>query len=50
MFDEVGLPIQSDGRTPVHGLTFLGTPYLTDMGSANLIGLVADAMDLATAW
>lgn len=45
--DSLGLPIQTGGRSPVDGLAFIGTPWLVDMGSANLIGLVRDAEDLA---
>ncbi len=48
--DELGLPIQADGATPVDGLTFIGTPWLVDMGSANLVGLVRDAETLAAHW
>lgn len=43
VLDDFGLPRQSDGRTDVPGLVFLGTPWLVDMGSANLVGLVRDA-------
>ncbi|HLX35821.1 MAG TPA: NAD(P)-binding domain-containing protein [Candidatus Limnocylindrales bacterium] len=48
--DDVGLPIQDGGRTPVPGLSFIGTPYLVDMGSANLVGLERDARALVEAW
>jgi putative flavoprotein involved in K+ transport len=48
--DAYGLPIQSGGRTDVPGLWFLGTPWLIDMGSANLVGLARDAQLLAEAW
>ncbi|HEY3163296.1 MAG TPA: NAD(P)-binding domain-containing protein [Candidatus Limnocylindrales bacterium] len=50
VLDEFGLPIQKDGRTAVEGLSFIGTPWLVDMGSANLIGLVRDAEVIAATW
>jgi putative flavoprotein involved in K+ transport len=50
VIDELGLPIQRDGTTSVPGLTFLGTPWLVDMTSGNLLGLVRDAEELATRW
>ena len=50
VLDELGLPIQRDGATSVPGLTFLGTPWLVDMGSANHVGLVRDAAALAGTW
>lgn len=31
----------------VPGLSFIGTPWLVDMGSANLVGLERDAEALA---
>jgi putative flavoprotein involved in K+ transport len=48
VLDSSGLPIQAGGRTSVAGLAFIGTPWLLDMGSANLIGLVRDAEHLAS--
>jgi len=50
VLDEFGLPIQSGGRTPVPGLSFIGTPWLVDMGSANLVGVERDAKALVGAW
>ena len=50
VLDELGLPIQQDGATTVDGLTFIGTPWLVDMGSANLVGLVSDAESIAARW
>ena len=54
VLDELGLPRhvagQPPGTTDVPGLTFIGTPWLKDMGSANLIGLVRDAEAQAAAW
>lgn len=51
IFDEFGLPRQVDGVvTGVDGLSFIGLPWLVDMGSANLIGLVRDAEALAARW
>lgn len=50
VLDEFGLPLQANGTTAVEGLTFIGTPWLVDMGSANLVGLVRDAEALAARW
>jgi putative flavoprotein involved in K+ transport len=50
VLDEFGLPRQTRGVTEVPGLAFLGTPWLVDMGSANLISLVRDALTLAETW
>ncbi len=50
VLDELGLPIQDDGATAVDGLTFIGTPWLVDMGSANLVGLIRDAESLTARW
>ena len=50
VLDEQGLPIQPSGATAAEGLTFIGTPWLFDMGSANLVGLVRDADRLAARW
>jgi putative flavoprotein involved in K+ transport len=50
VLDDFGLPVQADGRTAVPGLTFIGTPWLVDMGSANLVGLGRDAEALAATW
>jgi putative flavoprotein involved in K+ transport len=50
VIDELGLPIQRDGATSVPGLTFLGTPWLVDMTSGNLLGLTRDAEQLAARW
>jgi putative flavoprotein involved in K+ transport len=47
ILDEFGLPRQTGGRTDVPGLSFVGLPWLVDLGSANLIGLVRDAETLA---
>jgi putative flavoprotein involved in K+ transport len=43
VLDGFGLPIADGGLTSTPGLAFIGTPWLVDMGSANLIGLVRDA-------
>lgn len=48
--DAFGLPVQPDGRTAAPGVTFLGTPWLVDMGSANLVALTRDAELLARTW
>jgi putative flavoprotein involved in K+ transport len=50
VFDEFGLPRQTRGATEIPGLSFLGTPWLIDMGSANLVSLVRDALVLAASW
>ena len=50
VLDEFGLPIQTAGATTIDGLSFIGTPWLVDMGSANLVGLARDAGALAAAW
>lgn len=50
VFDDLGLPITRGGRTDVPGLSFIGTPWLVDMASANLVGLVRDAEALAADW
>ncbi|MES2208915.1 MAG: NAD(P)-binding domain-containing protein [Chloroflexota bacterium] len=47
VLDDYGLPRQAGGRSEVPGLAFIGTPWLLDMGSANLVGLVRDAETLA---
>jgi putative flavoprotein involved in K+ transport len=50
VIDELGLPRAPGGVTDVDGLTFIGQPWMVDMGSANLIGLVRDAEALAARW
>jgi putative flavoprotein involved in K+ transport len=50
VIDEWGLPIQTVGWTDVRGLGFIGTPWLVDMASANLIGLERDAVALVEGW
>jgi putative flavoprotein involved in K+ transport len=50
VLDEYGLPRQTRGTSEVAGLSFIGLPWMVDMGSANLIGLVRDAEVLAAAW
>jgi putative flavoprotein involved in K+ transport len=47
ILDEFGLPRQVGGVSEVPGLTFIGLPWMVDMGSANLVGLVRDAEHLA---
>jgi putative flavoprotein involved in K+ transport len=49
VFDELGLPIQVRGITQMPGLAFIGTPWLVDMASANLVGVERDAIDLVAA-
>ncbi len=50
VLDDWGLPIQVDGWTDVAGLGLIGTPWLVDMASANLIGLERDATALVERW
>jgi putative flavoprotein involved in K+ transport len=50
VLDEFGLPRQSGGVTDVPGLSFIGTPWMVDLGSANLVGLERDAVALAATW
>lgn len=50
VLDAFGLPVQRDGVTAAPGISFIGTPWLVDMGSANLVGLVRDAEGLAASW
>jgi putative flavoprotein involved in K+ transport len=50
VLDEFGLPRGSGGVTKVEGLTFIGQPWMVDIGSANLVGLVRDAEALAARW
>jgi putative flavoprotein involved in K+ transport len=47
VLDPVGLPRGTGGITDVDGLSFIGMPWMVDMGSANLVGLVRDATALA---
>jgi putative flavoprotein involved in K+ transport len=50
VLDEFGLPRQVNGRTDVEGLTFIGTPWLVDLASANLVGVARDAAAIAAGW
>jgi putative flavoprotein involved in K+ transport len=50
ILDEFGLPRQVGGETEVPGLTFIGLPWMVDMGSANLVAVVRDAEHLAATW
>jgi putative flavoprotein involved in K+ transport len=50
IFDDFGLPRQVGGVTEIPGLTFIGLPWMVDMGSANLVGVVHDAERLAAHW
>lgn len=49
VLDEFGLPVTDGGRTSIPGLSFIGTPWLVDMGSANLVGVERDAQALVRA-
>lgn len=46
ILDTDGLPVTDHGLTTVPGLAFIGTPWLVDMASANLVGIERDAADL----
>ena len=48
VLDEFGLPRTDHGVTDVPGLSFIGTPWLVDQGSANLVGIARDAERLVT--
>jgi putative flavoprotein involved in K+ transport len=50
VFDDQGLPVTHGGATAVPGLSFLGSPWLVDAASANLVGLARDAEVLARTW
>ena len=43
VLDDFGLPVADAGLTAVPGLAFIGTPWLVDMGSANLLAVARDA-------
>ena len=49
VLDEFGLPRQVGGRTDVPGLSFIGTQWMVDMGSANLVAVARDAEALVAA-
>ena len=49
VFDAFGLPLQTDGVSTLPGLGFIGTPWMIDMGSANLVGVQRDAARLVAA-
>ena len=46
ILDELGVPLQERGVSPVPGLYFLGLPWLRDQGSATLFGVGRDGADL----
>ncbi len=48
VLDDLGLPRTDHGITDVPGLAFIGTPWLVDMGSANLVGVARDAESLVS--
>ena len=50
ILDDVGMPRQHRGISEIPGLTFIGLPWMHDMGSANLVGLARDAEVLAARW
>ncbi len=50
VLDEMGLPLQREGVTSVGGLTFVGTPWLVDMGSASHVALARDAATISAGW
>jgi len=43
VFDEMGFPVQVDGRTSVPGLYFVGVNWMRKMKSAVLYGVGEDA-------
>lgn len=48
VFDDMGFPVQVDGRTSVPGLYFMGTHWLRKGQSATLYGVEEDAEVVAT--
>lgn len=48
VFDEMGFPIQEDGRTSVPGLCFMGVPWQRKFKSSILYGVAEDAELVAT--
>jgi len=49
VFDERGYPRHERGVTPVHGLYFIGLPWLHTWGSGRFSGVGRDALHLAAA-
>ena len=47
VFDELGFPIQTDGRTEAAGLYFVGVHWMRKMKSAILYGVGEDAQVVA---
>ena len=50
IFDEQGFPRTDRGISEVPGLSFLGVPWQVNQGSGNLVGVAADAEELAARW
>ncbi len=50
ILDAGGVPVQERGVTAVPGLTFIGFPWQSHMGSATLFGVGPDAEHLAGRW
>ena len=48
VFDDMGFPAQTDGRSAVPGLYFMGTHWLRKSRSATLYGCREDAEIVAT--
>jgi len=46
ILDDLGVPRQDRGVSPIPGLYFLGLPWLRDQGSATLFGVGRDGADL----
>ena len=46
ILDDLGVPLQVRGVSPIPGLFFLGLPWLRDQGSATLFGVGRDGADL----
>lgn len=50
VLDELGVPVQDRGVSPIPGLFFIGLPWQSTMASATLFGVGVDAADLAARW
>jgi putative flavoprotein involved in K+ transport len=47
VFDDMGFPIQDDGRAPIPGLYFMGVPWMRKFKSSILYGVAEDAQLVA---
>jgi putative flavoprotein involved in K+ transport len=50
ILDELGVPIQDHGVSPIDGLSFIGLPWQAHLASATLFGVGPDAEHLAGRW